>query len=356
MYKTIDAYQRDVAALAALPLPWHALNGAHLLLSGGTGMIGVCLIDTLMARNRLHGADTRVTVLGRNEVAARARLAAHWGGPHLGFVQADITRPLPPLPPADYVLHAASNTHPVAYASDPIGTIAANVSGAASLLEAARAAQARRFLFLSSVEIYGENTGGKERFAEGDLGYIDCNTLRAGYSEGKRLGETLCNAYAAEGGAPFVIARLCRIYGPTMLPTDSKASAQFLRDAVAGRDIVLKSEGKQLFSYAYVTDAVAALLTVLLRGEAGTAYNVADPASDVTLREMAQILCDIAGTRLRFELPPETERRGYSTATRALLDASRLRALGFCPSEDIHSGLEKTVAILREAGSGQAGN
>ncbi len=113
---------------------------------------------------------------------------------------------------------------------------------------------------MSSVEIYGENVQAVPAFEEGDLGYIDCNTVRAGYPESKRLCESICQAYAAQYQVEFVTGRFSRVYGPTMQADDSKALAQFIRDAVNSRDIVLKSEGKQLYSYTYVADAVSALL------------------------------------------------------------------------------------------------
>ena len=142
----------------------------------------------------------------------------------------------------DYVIHAASNTHPVAYASDPIGTITANVFGTQYLLDYAKEADCKRFVFLSSVEIYGENRGDTDKFTEDYLGYIDCNTMRAGYPESKRTGEALCQAYRKQMEMDVVIPRLSRVYGPTMLMSDTKALSQFILKSVKQEDIVLKSE------------------------------------------------------------------------------------------------------------------
>lgn len=140
-------------------------------------------------------------------------------------------------------MHAASNTHPRAYSTDPIGTITANVQGTYQLLEYAVNHQCERFFFFSSVEVYGENRKDVDKFDESYLGYIDCNTVRAGYPESKRLGESLCNAFFAQKGQDFIIGRFSRVYGPTMSDEDSKAIAQFIKKAVAGEDIVLKSVG-----------------------------------------------------------------------------------------------------------------
>lgn len=197
------------------------------------------------------------------------------------------------------------------------------------------------------MEIYGENRGDVERFSEEYLGYIDCNTLRAGYPESKRLGETLCNAYHQTYGLDFVIPRLSRIYGPTMLLSDSKALSQFIKKAVAAEDIILKSEGNQQYSYTFVTDAATAILYTLLCGENGMAYNVADEASDITLKKLAEFLAEAAGTKVVFELPDEKERQGYSMATKAMLDAGRLKALGWKAFVGMREGLGCTVEAVR---------
>jgi nucleoside-diphosphate-sugar epimerase len=146
----------------------------------------------------------------------------------------------------------------------------------------------------------------------------------------------------------IVIPRLTRSYGPTMLMSDTKAISQFIRKAIAGEDIVLKSEGMQYYSYTYVADAVAGLLYVLLKGECGEAYNISDERSDIRLKDLAQLIAQTSGKKVVFELPDEVERAGYSTATVARLDGSKLKTLGFRAKYDIKDGIERTVQILKE--------
>ncbi len=327
------------------------LTGSKFLITGATGMIASVIIDILMYYNNTiidSSKGIQIIAISRNEAKARERFAAYWDSGFFTYLSRDISQPLPELGDVDYILHAASNTHPRAYATDPIGTITANVTGTYELLSYAAEHHCRRFLCFSSVEIYGENRKDVDKFDESYLGYIDCNTVRAGYPESKRLSESLCNAFAAQKGQDFVIGRFSRVYGPTMGQEDSKAIAQFIRRAAAGEDIVLKSEGNQLYSYTYVVDAAVAALYLLLYGKSGEAYNVADEKSEITLKELAQILADAAGSKVIFELPDAVERAGYSTATKALLDTGKITALGWRASTPIKEGLEKTVRILRE--------
>ena len=184
-------------------------------------------------------------------------------------------------------------------------------------------------------------------FREESCGYIDCNTLRAGYPESKRCGEALCQAYRKQKGMDIVIPRLTRSYGPTFLETDTKAISQFIKKGVQGEDIILKSAGTQFYSYTYVADAVSGLLTVLLKGEDGEAYNIADESSDITLRDLAELIAGISGKEVRFEIPDAVEAAGYSKATKARLDGHKLQALGWQPQYDIRTGIERTITILK---------
>ena len=342
----IPEYVEDVKRVATLDLPWGKLRGKTILVTGGTGLIGSFLIDVLNAAK----LGCNVLLFGRSEDKAKTRFAEYWNGGWIRFVKWDAgTAALPVVEQAvDYVLHLASNTHPVAYATDPIGTITTNVIALNNLLTLAADKNATRFLFASSNEIYGENRGDVELFDEKYCGYIDCNTLRAGYPESKRCGEALCQAYIKQKGLDCVIARLTRTYGPTILPTDTKAISQFFNNALRGEDIVLKSEGKQYYSYQYVSDSVSGLLTVLLKGTCGEAYNIADESGDITLRDLAALIAAQAGRKVVFDLPNSVEAAGFSRATKARLDGSKIQKLGWKPEYGITSRVSQSYGITRK--------
>ena len=347
---TNEYYMEDVRRTAQLPLPWDRFRDKAVLLSGATGMVGSFLIDVIMERNERNGMNCRVYALGRSEEKARARFGERCDHSLFSFIPYDINRPFvrDDIGTVDFVLHLASNTHPMQYSTDPIGTITTNIIGLQNMLEFACAHGAERFAFASSNEIYGENRGDAELFGEDYCGYIDCNTLRAGYPESKRCGEALCQAYMKQKGIDVCIPRLTRSYGPTMLMSDTKAISQFIRKGIAGEDIVLKSAGTQYYSYTYVADAVSGLLTVLLLGNSGEAYNIADEASDMQLKDLAALIAENAGRKVVFEIPDAVEAQGYSKATKARLDGSKLRTLGWKPVYDLRSGIRRTMEILRQ--------
>lgn len=341
----IREYREDVLSVAELGLPWDRLREKTLLITGGTGLIGSFLIDVL----RMADCGCKVLLAGRNEAKAKDRFNEYWSEDFMGFVRWDAgARALPVIDDAvDMVLHLASNTHPVAYATDPIGTISTNVISLDNLLSLAAERGCERFLYASSNEIYGENRGDVELFDERYCGYIDCNTLRAGYPESKRCGEALCQAYVSQKGLDCVIARLTRTFGPTALPSDTKAVSQFFGNALRGEDIILKSAGTQFYSYMYVPDSVSGLLTVLLKGKTGEAYNVADVTGDITIRELAEAIASCSGRNVAFDIPSATESAGFSRATKARLDGSKLKSLGWTPMRPIREAVARNYGILR---------
>ena len=341
-------YVEDVDCVCQLTIPWEKLQNKSIMLSGATGLIGSFLIDVILKKNTTSNLNCTVYALGRSEKKAKTRFCKHLDDIHFVFIPYDVKKPLvqDDLGKIDYILHLASNTHPILYATDPIGTITTNIIGLQNLLDFAVTHESTRFVFASSNEVYGENRGDVEFFDEDYCGYINCNTLRAGYPESKRCGEALCQAYKSQKGLDTIIARFTRSYGPTMEMSNTRALSQFIKKAVAGEDIVLKSAGTQYFSYTYMADAVSGLLTALLLGDSGEAYNIAEEHGDITLKELAKIIAAINGKQVVFEIPDAVEAAGYSKATKARLDGHKLMSLGWEPNYDIKSGMERTVRIL----------
>ena len=313
-------------------------------------MIGKALVDQLLLKT-----TCRIVLFGRSKARVRERFPKHAGTERLHFVEWDPSHPTllveadrSSLPRSiDYIVHLASNTHPVAYATDPVSTIVMNVNAAKELLDLAVAKKCKRVVYASSVEIYGQNRGDCEKFKEDYCGYINSNTLRAGYPESKRCGEALCQAYSKQYGLDVVIPRIARVYGPTLLKDDTKALSQFIHNSLEGKDIVLKSEGKQHFSYLHVADAVSGILTVMLKGTCGEAYNIADGKSDITLRDLAGLIAEQCERKVVFDIPAASEAAGFSPAMLARMDNSKLKSLGWTAGYDIATGIADTIAAFK---------
>ena len=311
-------------------------------------MIGSCLIDLLMQLNN-EGANIMVQAVGRNRIKASLRFRDYWNDSHFIFIEQDVRDPFPEDLTIDFIVPLASNTHPLAYSQCPVETIFINVDGAKHALDLAVRTGAT-VIYPSSVEIYG-NARAEESFAETDTGILSLATSRSCYTESKRLCEAMCQSYMSEKGVDVRIVRLSRVFGPTMLLSDTKASSQFIIKSLNSEDIVLKSKGEQLFSYTYVVDAVSALLIILLHGSTGEAYNVASPESDIRLKDFASRCAEHACTSVVFDLPSDLERKGYSIASKAVMDGSKLQALGWKPLYCIDKAIDHTLKILQNQSS-----
>lgn len=340
-------YIEDIENIVKNIDSWDFIKNKTVFISGATGMIGSLIVDTLMYRNEMFKDNCTIIANGRNKKTTEKKFERYLDNPNFRLYIKDINESVDFNKPVDFIIHAASNTHPMAYSQDPIGTITTNIIGTNNLLNYAVDKNISKMIFLSSVEIYGENRGDIEKFTENYLGYIDCNTLRAGYPESKRAGEALCQAYIEKYNMNISIARLARVYGPTMLLSDSKAVSQFIKKAINNEDIVLKSEGGQQYSYLYVADAVSGILKILKDGKNGEAYNLSDNESDITLKQLAQLIANTKNKNVIFELPSETEQKGYSKATKAMLDCSKTNLeLGWKAQYNIQNGIDRTIKIL----------
>lgn len=318
-----------------------SLQGKRVLITGSTGMIGVMLIDSLML---LGGVE--IFAVGRDQEKARTRLGEYFEKSNFHFVLHDVIQPFSQDIKVDYIIPLASNTHPLAYSEYPIETMLINIEGAKNALELACRCGAT-VLYPSTVEVYGNSVDGKP-FKEEVNGHLNLGNSRACYTESKRASEALCQSYKHQKNVKVKIARLCRVFGPTMLLLDTKVSSQFIVNALNDKNIILKSEGNQYFSYIYVADAVASLLCVLLNGEIGEVYNVSSSKTAVYLKDFAKYTANIAGNQVVYELPKEQEKNGYSIATTAILDNSKLLALGgYNPKYTIINAIERTISMLK---------
>lgn len=316
---------------------------SSFLITGATGLIGSFIVDLFHCAN-LHGHSHHVYALGRSIERLQKRFCYH--DDLITLVQQDVCDPFSDkLPNADYVIHAASNADPRTYAQYPAETLLTNVYGTRNVLEYCRKCESKLVL-LSTFEVYGK-AADRDVYDETSFGVIDANSIRSCYPESKRCAEILVRCYTEEYGIKGVIARLCSIYGPTMLASDNKAHAQFIRNAVNNEDIVLKSAGSQRRSYLYVADAVSAIFAILTKGSIGEAYNVSNENSVATIAEVAREASKIAGTKVVYQIPDETESRGYSKPQNCILNNTKLKDLGWNGKYSLSQGLKETIDILR---------
>lgn len=345
-YKS-ENYKKDIEISIKAVVGIEKLFNSSVLIAGGSGLIGSFMADMLLYANKYMNANITVYAM---DLSAE-RLAARYEGADtdkLHFVEHNVNE-LPDFDyHVDYIIHAASPAFPAAFNSDPVGTVMSNILGTKYLLDYGREHGAKRMLYISSGEVYGQGDLSLESFEESYAGYVDPTSARSCYPNGKRAAETLCVSYTKQFGLETVIVRPSHTYGPTVTKADNRANAQFVNKGLAGEDIVLNSAGNQMRSYTYLADSASAILSVLSSGESCNAYNIANSASRTTIAGFAKEVAAQTGTKVVFADPDEVAKAEMTPIAKQVLSSAKLEGLGWKGQFTIEEGIRHMLDIMRD--------
>ena len=333
--------QKDIAEIISQKELFAPLSGSSVLITGATGLIGSMLMRVLHTADLEYGLNLRLTGQIRNEEKAAAVF---------GDLRNELKLVKVPEEAFDYVVHTVSPTTSRYFIEHPVETIKASVHSTMQILEIARK-HGSRVVYLSSMEQYGVPYTPGERMTEDKVGVIDHLNIRSSYSESKRLCECLCASFASEYGVKVSIARLAQTFGAGAPLSDNRMPMQFARSSSKGEDIVLHTAGRSISNVVYLADAMTGILTILLHGAPGEAYNVCNDSETRSVREIAELAASIspAGTSsVRVEIPKENP--GYAPDVNMYLNSDKLRALGWIPSVDMKEAYRRLVEYITENG------
>ena len=341
--------KEDFDKITKRDISWDALRNSSFVITGATGLIGSLIVKYLLYANRTMNFGANIYAVVRN-VEKADKIFAEEKTDALTYVVADLTKEKVNCEgDCDYIVHAAAVTASKVMVSDPVGTICTSIDGTEKMLQLAVEKKAKAFIYISSMEIYGQPTvGGKT--AEKDLGYVDIENVRSCYPEGKRMCECLCTAYAAQYGVNVISARLAQTFGAGILPTENRVFAQFARSVMRGENIVLHTTGESEGNYVYTADAIAAIMTLLVKGKAGEAYNIANEDSHITIRNMAELVArEIAGEKIQvvIDIPEDSVSLGYAPPVKMWLDASKMRELGWKPEIGLVEAYKRMICWMK---------
>lgn len=338
-----NVLQEDLKYISNYDLPYQQMKGKSVLVTGATGLIGVSIVRALLTIGNI-----RVIAFVRNLEKAQT-IYGNLVSPNLKIYISDITDEIKMEEPVNYIFHCASITTSKTMIEKPVETILTSVDGTNNILNFAREKKCESVVYVSSMEVYGSFDISKE-IREEELGYINPLKVRSNYPESKRLCENMCVAYYSEFEVPVKIARLAQTFGAGILQGENRVFAQFAKSAINSEDIILHTKGLSEGNYCYTRDCMTGLLTILLKGENGEAYNISNPECHTSIADMAKMVAEkIAGNRIKviYDIP-ETDTFGYAADTKMKLNSDKLQKLGWSPSIGLEEAYRRMISDMKE--------
>lgn len=324
-----------------------ALQGKNVLVTGATGLIGYNFIRHLVGLNKQLEKPVKILAWVRNINKAQKLFGEY---ENIEYIVGNVLEKKQIEQRVDYIVHAASQTASRAFIHEPVETICTAYQGTQNILELAKEKQVERMVYLSTMEVYGAPIT-DEKITETHETNLDTMAVRSSYPESKRMCEALCCAYWKEYGVPVTVIRLTQTLGPGVAYNDARVFAEFARCVIEKRDIVLHTKGETKRNYLYTADAVSAILTVLLKGECGQAYNAANEGTYCSIYEMAELVAQkIADNQIQVRIDEQDESSfGFAPTLKMNLDTSKLQALGWKAEVGLEDMFRHLVEYMQES-------
>ena len=354
--KLLDKWlEEDLQILAGdNAIPWERFWGKTVFITGATGLIGSLAVKALIYSALENSKQIKIVCLVRNEEKAKNLYKEFLNliqgtDVELCFVVGELEGSLEGISDIDFIIHAASPTSSKFFVTKPVETIEAIVGGTENVLKLATKNQVEGMVFVSSMEVYGTVEGENVITTEDGLGYINNMAVRSCYSEGKRMAECLCAAFAEEYDVKVCVARLAQTFGAGVLDTESRVFFQMAKSAINGEDIVLRTTGESEGNYCYSRDAIKGILMLLSSGIKGEAYTIVNEETHTTIKDMAYMVAEkIAGGKIkvRFDLGEDGKKLGYAPNVKLRLSAGKIKSLGWEPQVGLEEAYERLIGSI----------
>lgn len=301
-----------------------------LLVTGGCGFIGSNFIRYMLKKY----PDYQIVNLDKLTYAGNpANLKDIENNPNYSFVKGDICDPVvvsEVMKTADQVVHFAAESHVDRSIEDGSVFVRTNVLGTNTLLQSALANKIKKFIHVSTDEVYGSTM-------EGSFTETDKLNPSSPYSSSKAGSDLLAMSYHTTYGLPVCITRCTNNFGPYQYP--EKLIPFFISRLMEGKKVPVYGTGMNIRDWIYVEDHCSAIDFVLHNGSAGEIYNI-DGGNELTNLEITYRLLKMIG-KDESSIEYVEDRKGHDF--RYSLDGSKLEKMGWKPGYDFDTALEQTV-------------
>lgn len=341
----------DILKIKSAITSWELLRDTTVLITGANGFIPAYMVETIMYLNKTENFNTKIIALVRNKEKANSRFLHLKDLPELEFLIQDVCSEIKIDEPVNFIIHAASQASPKYYGIDPIGTLQANTIGTFNILKFSESQkELKSLLYFSSAEIYGNVNELSEGVKESYSGALDPMVLRACYAESKRMGETMCNSWFHQKDTPAKIIRIFHTYGPGMDLNDGRVFADFVKNIVNKKDIEIKSDGKAVRAFCYLSDTITGAFKVLLDAPSGEVYNIGNEFCQSDMNNLAEILIKIDNKSELKIVRKFRNNNEYleSRVNKIVPDTRKLQSLGWVPQVNINDGFARTIRFYKD--------
>lgn len=344
LYKN-EIVQKDLIEITENIKNLESLKNTSILITGATGMLATYMVYTTMYLNEKEQYNTKVYALVRNKKRAEEKFEEFLENPNFHLIVQDVIEEIKIPDNIDYIIHSAGSASPHFIVNDPVGIIKANTLGTMNVMEFAKKCHVKKVLYTSTREVYGKVDDDILEITEDTIGKLDQMDSRSCYPESKRMGENICKSYQLQFGIPFNNVRIAHSYGPGMtIDNDGRVMSDFIYCTVNNKDITLNSDGTAKRAFCYINDAITAIFMVLLNGENGESYNIANETEEIQIRDVALKLTKVFPEKnLKVTYVQNVNRDGYSKIERVKLSTKKLESLGWRAQVKLEEGLRRTV-------------
>lgn len=338
MYTQLYLDELSIGAKLLQPM-LDSLKNKNIVITGASGVLGRELTDVLLMCNKNYNANIGLYAVGRDENKLH-NIFTYFNDEKLYLIDYDKMFQLPNK--IDFIIHLASITSSKMFVDSPASVLDESYCLTKNILDFAVKKNIRMLNYVSSVEVYGKPSINQKKFTEEMHGELLTTQVRNSYPEAKRFCESLTVSYIKQFGLQAVLSRPAKVFSIVVNKNDNRVFNDFVQKAVNQNNIILKSDGKQVFTYCYGLDAVIGLLFVLLKGNCGEVYNIGNDNAVASISDIAQEIASQSGVKVEYQLE-DSKKTGFVNVGHCIVDNSKINQLGFLPKFDLQKGISNLI-------------